>query len=154
MHETKLVVSDFSDFNEGYPVWSNIHMEIAGNAFPSPDWYDATSAILGMWMDSLVDLIRRQVDHVDLCYMDGDYFISLTIETTTLARAKCIAPAGEIALEESIDLISLSLQVLHACEQLLDKYKQFNRSREIQVLNSASSKLSKLIQQVGNDSIK
>ena len=141
MKKMRLVVSDFEDYHDTFPIWSKIYVEVDGIFFPDFEWWDATSSILEMWIENVIDLMNGYFDSCVLYFMDGDYSIKLTRKNNDEAVAVCIAPQSKLVISSNITLSSLGHQLLLAGEKIINVYSD---QLETSFVNNLSNKVNKL----------
>ena len=79
MNRLQVVVDDFESataFHKG-ALWSKVLVSVNGWCFPDDNWTDAASAVLIMWIDSILSVYSGASVEVELHYMDGDYRINI-----------------------------------------------------------------------------
>lgn len=136
----QLIVRDFEEYQSRFFPWSKIYIEIEGNAFPDEQWWDDSSSILQMWAQNIVKLLTGIESHCSLYFMDGDYYIELTLIEAPKVMCKCFNPDGDVRINEE-DLLHFSRQILSAIGKLQQKYDNFSDNQTMQNLSYEAQNL-------------
>lgn len=140
----RLIVSEFDAFSSKFPLWSKIYVTLGEVAFPSTNWFDATSSVLEMWMDQVIGLICGTTTHAQLHFMDGAYYIDIVAHSSERATVRCIDSLGVEVAHDDINLLQFGRQLLSAVSVVTSFYEGYD-AKSIQVLQHLSKKLKQVI---------
>ena len=145
MEKMQLVVLDFYEYRETFPLWSIVFVKVNDQCFPDSEWWDATSDLLEMWITNVCGLLCGSREMCTLDFLDGDYSIKLTVEEAPGALVECLNPQGKIVLTERIDLFYFARQILAAVGKLTSHYSNNLNARNIQCLIREADRLRHLL---------
>ena len=140
MCKMKLIVRDFEDYCEQFPLWSTIYLQMGEWCYPCDNWTDSTSAILEMWINSVI-MMMGAINSVTLYFMDGAYAVKLVKQSTSVAEASFLNSNGEVLCTESIDLFYFIRQLLAAVGRMSYHYRDHRDAPQIQCVLRAAEHL-------------
>ena len=145
MKKMKLVVEHLEEPSGLLPIWSVVYVQVENVSFPSQHWYDATTSILVMWINSVSRLIARAESEATLNFMDGDYSIKLESHDGKQATASFQEPDKKIATHITIDLLYFGRQLLAAVGKLKEHTSAYLECRAVQEVIAESEYLRTII---------
>lgn len=137
----KIVLDETEPYQERYALWSILFVQVDDICFPSQQWYDATSAVLSIWLQEIIRLIGGSSNCVRLPFMDGDYEISLARLDHENFSAKFLKSETLILWEGEPDVYYFARQLLSVVGRLRAYYASNSASPQMKELSSFSDKL-------------
>lgn len=122
MEKMRLIVQNFEEYRERFALWSELWVETDALSFPCPNWTDATTSVLEMWLTGMAGLLNGSASIATLHFMDGDYCIHLEKQSGSAAKATLTGPKDEMVAELTVDLLYFARQLLAAVGKLTQHY--------------------------------
>ena len=147
MEKMRICVEEFDTYKDPFPLWSIIYICYGTSCFPSDQWWDATSAILEIWIYNVCRLLSGEASRCELNFMDGEYAVELTMATRYEASIVLHDEDSVKPLDGNVDILYFARQLLSASEKTLIAYQGEVGQPASQRLASASDKLRLLIRE-------
>ncbi|MBQ8814994.1 MAG: hypothetical protein IJZ85_10935 [Lachnospiraceae bacterium] len=144
------------DFDDGIigceSIWGNIYIEIDGTCFPDNEWYDAVSSVLEMWIDCVIEFVRKKKEKCVLFFMDGPYEMQVRVHENNVIFIACKERGGEVYAEGMADFETFVNLFLNCTNEFLEKcrlnVRDFEKTTLYSKLSSSYFKLERYHRQL------